>query len=177
LGGVCAVWKPYAPDWSHMGARLHHLEGGWHHKGVAYAVWSLMHQTRATGTVWESDGTIWKPHVTYEDHMRAVCAVWGLGAPYRRQMVPYGSHMHSVGTMLEPCAPCWHHVHHAGAMCAMWEPCGSQMVPFGRQLSPDGSCVAPKWGPYGSGMRCMGATCDGAIWEACGSCKHQMGAA
>jgi hypothetical protein len=62
------------------------------------------------------------------------------------------------------------YVHHAGTMCAIWKPCGSQMGPCGRQMAPYGSCMATRWGPYGSGVRCMGATCaiwepDGAVWE------------
>jgi hypothetical protein len=36
------------------------------------------HKTGAASAVWESDGTMWEPPVTYEDHMRAVCTVWVL---------------------------------------------------------------------------------------------------
>jgi hypothetical protein len=156
LGGVCALWKPSALDWSHMGARFHHLEGGWHHIRVIYAVMGATHAPNgAAGTVWESDGTMQEPHVTYEDYMRAVCFVWVLCAPYKRQLVPYESHMHCVGTMREPCAPCWSHVCHAGAMCAI-EPCGSHMLPYGRRMAPYESCMTPKWDH-------MGLVC--AVWE------------
>jgi hypothetical protein len=86
---------------------------------------SHMHKTGAASSVWESYGTVWELPVTCEDHMRAVCTACVLCAPYWRQMVPYGSHMHCVGTMQAPCAPRWSHV---------W------------------SCMAPKWGPYGSGV-------------------------
>jgi hypothetical protein len=82
LGGVCPVWKPCALDWSHMGVRFHHLEGGWHHTGVAYAVMGATCTKWSFRPVWESDGTMWEPHVTYEDYRRAVCTVWVLCAPY-----------------------------------------------------------------------------------------------
>ena len=106
LGGVCAVWKPCALDWSHMGARFHHLEGGWS-RICRYG--SHMHQTELPA-LWESDGTMWEPHVTYEDHRRAVCTVWVVCAPYLMQMVPYGSHIHCEGTIRELCAPSRSHV-------------------------------------------------------------------
>jgi hypothetical protein len=138
------------------------------------------------GALWEPDSTIWKedgviyavmgatctkrscrhygsqmePHVTYEDHRRAVCTVRVVCAPYLMQMVPYGSHIHCEGSIRELCAP------------YIWESCGSQLVPYGRQMAPCGSCMALKWGhmgvvhavwephvPTGAGWSHMGAVC------------------
>jgi hypothetical protein len=74
----------------------------------------------------EPDHAIWKQLAPFGS------TKWWLQAPYKRQMVPYGSHMYCVGTLWDPSAPCWHHV-------CQWEPRGSQMVPCGRQLAPCGS--------------------------------------
>jgi hypothetical protein len=93
--------------------------------------------------------------------MRAVCTVWVLCAPYWRQLVPYGSRMHCVWIMPEPCTPCWSHVgarwchiggewHHKGAA---WLPNGGHMeaecavlephVPYGSQMEPFRRCMLP----------------------------------
>jgi hypothetical protein len=106
---------------------------------------------------------MWEPHVMYEDHLRAGCTVWVLCAPYWRQMVPYGGHMHRVGTMSEPCEPCWSPVYHMGVM---WEPDGAIWEVNGTIWK----LYVSQMGPYESGVRCMGATCaiwepDGAIWD------------
>jgi hypothetical protein len=87
-------------------------------------------------TTWKEDGAIWEstctktelqalygsqmvPYGSHMQHMRqtkAVCTVGVLCAPYWRQMVSYESRKHCVGTMWEPCAPCWSHVCHLIAM-------------------------------------------------------------
>jgi hypothetical protein len=85
--------------------------------------------------------------------MRAVCTAWVLCAPYWRQMVPGGYHVHCMCTMREPCAPCGSHVCH---MVAMWEPDGRKMAPYGSCI---GSHMVAIW-------EHMGAMC--AIWELVG---------
>jgi hypothetical protein len=85
--------------------------------------------------------------------------------------------MGAVGTMWEPDVAIWEadgaiwepHTlcgDHLGAMCTMLEPC----VPYGSHVGARWCHLGCKWGPYGSGVCCMGATCamwelDGAIWK------------
>jgi hypothetical protein len=180
-GGVCAVWKPCALDWSHMGARFHHLEGGWYHTGAVYSIiGSQLHQTSGAGTVWESDGTMWDLHVTYKDHVRAVCTVWVLCAPYWRQMVLYGSHMHCL------CALCWSHVCHTGAL---WQPDGAMWEANGAICKLHGSPMGAIWewcvlyGSHvchiGTGWSLLGGVCCHrssirAIGELCAPYRRQM---
>jgi hypothetical protein len=137
---IGAIWESYCTTWKEDGAiQESHMPYGSH-----------IHQTRAAGTVWESDCTIWEPHMTYEGHMRAVCTVWVLRAPYWRHMVPYGSLMHCVGTMREPCAQ-------------MLEPC----VSYRRHVRARWEAIGTIWelhDSHGSHMvaiwMCMGAMCD-----------------
>jgi hypothetical protein len=123
MEAMCTGLEPYGSQIPPFGRRMapcgsHICQYGSH-----------MHKTGAASAAWESDGTMWELPVTYEDHMRAVCTVWVLCAPYWRQMVPYalfGGHVGAMCTMLEPCVPYGSHVgarwchlggkwHHMGA--------------------------------------------------------------
>jgi hypothetical protein len=126
-----AVWEPHVPSGSHIRAMY------------GYGRW----MTPLGGNM-HILGAIWDPFALYRSQM----------APFERQTVLYGAPMHRMGascTIWEPRAPYGSLMHH---MWAIWEPC----VHYGMQRAPCGSCVQAMGAAF-SGLHHTGATC--AVWE------------
>jgi hypothetical protein len=97
--------------------------------------------------------TTWEPNAPYGSQMHHMWAIWEPCVHYGMQRAPYGSCVQAIGAMFSG-------LHHIGVTCAVWEP----HTPYGSRYNiceEDGII----WGQnaiYGGHME---AACAG--WELC----------